>query len=125
MEETPTYHADALCKHLRVFSTEGRTDPSVFRVAMVLTDGQSTVYDNNCSYSSVAEAAADLRAASPPINVFAIGVGTRFRREDLVAIASQQQYIFNSVDFSQLSCVQSAQEEQICSTSKPFIFICN
>ncbi len=60
---------DALCQLLRVFSTEGRTDPSVFRVAMVLTDGQSTVNTNNCGYSSVAEAAAALRAASPPINV--------------------------------------------------------
>ncbi len=112
---------DALCQLLRVFSTEGRTDPSVFRVAMVLTDGQSTVNTNNCGYSSVAEAAAALRAASPPINVFAIGVGSNVQRKDLVAIASQEQYIFSSADFSQLLCIQSVQEEQICNTSKtPF-----
>ncbi len=109
---------DALCQLLRAFSTKGRMDSSVFRVAIVLTDGRSTVNSNDCGYSSVGVAADALRTASPPINVFAIGVGSNIRREDLVAIASQEQYIFSSADFSQLSCVQSVQEEQICNTSK-------
>ncbi len=114
---------DALCQLLRVFSAEGRTDPSVFRVALVLTDGESFVTTNDCGYTTVAEAADALRTASPPINVFAIGVGTGFQREDLENIASQEQFIFSSADFSQLSCVQSVQEEQICNTSNLHVAI--
>ncbi len=114
---------DALCKLLRVFSADGRTDPSVFRVALVLTDGESSVTTNDCGYTTVAEAAAALRTASPPINVFVIGVGSNVRREDLVAIASQEQYIFSPADFSLMSCAQSVQEEQICNTSKYFVYI--
>ncbi len=109
---------DALCQLLRVVTRDARTDPSVFRVAIVITDGRTGAFTNDCNYTTVAEAAAALRTASPPINVFAIGVGLSVQREDLVAIASQEQYIFSSADFSQLSCVQSVQEEQICNTSK-------
>ncbi len=114
---------NALCQLLRVFSADGRTDPSVFRVALVLTDGESTVTTNDCGYTTVAEAAAALRTASQPINVFVIGVGSNVRREDLEAIASQKQYIFSPADFSLMLCVQSVQEEQICNTSKYFVCI--
>ncbi len=108
---------DALCQLLRVVTSDARTDPSVFRVAIVLTDGISGTFTNDCNYTTVAEAAHALRTASPPINVFAIGVGLGVQREELEAIASQKQF-FSSADFSQLSCVQSVQEEQICNTSE-------
>ncbi len=117
---------DALCQLLRVVTSDARTDPSVFRVAIVLTDGRngsSETITNDCGYTTVAEAAAALRTASPPINVFAIGVGSNVRREDLEAISSQEQYIFSPADFLQLSCAQSVQEEQICNTSKYFVCV--
>ena len=117
---------DALCQLLRVVTRDARTDPSVFRVAIVLTDGRngsSETITNDCGYTTVAEAAAALRTASPPINVFAIGVGPNVRRENLEAIGSQKQYIFNAANFSQLSCVQSDLEKQICNTSKTPSFV--
>ncbi len=115
---------DALCQLLRVVTSDARTDPSVFRVAIVVvTDGRNGTTTNDCGYTTVAEASAALKTASPPINVFAIGVGSNVQREDLEAIVSQEQYIFNPADFSQLLCAQSVQEEQICNTSKYFVYV--
>ena len=51
----------ALCELHNVFSgnnSEAREDASVFRVAIVLTDGQSGSSINECGFQSVAEAAA-------------------------------------------------------------------
>ena len=113
----------ALCELHNVFSgnnSEAREDASVFRVAIVMTDGQSGSNINECGFRSVAEAAAAVHALSPSVLVFGFGVGDRFRQEDVEAIASGPEFVTNAQGFflSQLECVQSIQQDHICNTSE-------
>ena len=114
---------DALCELLTTFnsSTSGvRFDTSVFKVAILMTDGQSGGGTNPCSFQSVSEAAIAVHTVSPPILVFAFGVGSSFSEQDLRDIASGPEFVFEASSFSsaQLECVRSIQEDQICHTSK-------
>ncbi len=52
-------------------SSGARLDGQVFRVAILMTDGQSQDGINVCNFRSVAEAANAVHAASPPIVVLA------------------------------------------------------
>ena len=73
---------DALCQLHGVYfgnSSEAREDASVFRIAIVMTDGQSNQEDNTCGFQSIAEAAAAaIHALSPSVLVFGFGVGSEY-----------------------------------------------
>lgn len=114
---------DALCQLLTSYSSNtlgARSGNSLFRVAILMTDGQSNENRNSCNFASVSEAARALHAASPPIVVFAFGVGSSYNSQDLTAIASRPEYVNSAGSFgtSQLECVQAAQEDDICYSSK-------
>lgn len=109
---------DALCELIRSFPTRSRN--GAFRVAILMTDGQSNENTNFCGFATVAEAARAVHALSPPISVFAFGVGSGYNQQDLTRIASRPEYVNSagSFDTSQLQCVQSTQENDICHTSE-------
>ncbi len=121
---TLTNIPDALCQLIMAFSgnsSGARLVPSVFRVAILMTDGQSNRMNNPCNFSSVSEAARAVRAVSPPVLVFAFGVGSGFDPQDVIDIASGPEFVSEAQSFgqSELDCVQTVQEEKICNTSKP------
>ena len=113
----------ALCELLTTFNsnTSGvRIDISVFKVAILMTDGQSASSSNPCNFQSVSEAAMAIHAVFPPILVFAFGVGSSYNEQDVIDIASGPEFVSEALSFSsaQLECVQNIQENQICHTSK-------
>jgi Mg-chelatase subunit ChlD len=114
---------DALCQLITLYSSNSsgaRFDSNVFRVAILMTDGQSNENFNSCRFGTVAEAAAAVHAASPPIIVLAFGVGSRYDPRDVEGIASRPEYVTSALSFSttQLDCVRARQENDICNRSK-------
>ena len=112
-----------LCQLTAAFfgnSSGARTDSSVFRVAMVMTDGQSNRESNPCGFQSVSEAAMAVHAIFPPVFVFAVGVGDRYDPQDVIDIASGPEFVISAQSFSasELECVQTTQEERVCNSSK-------
>lgn len=113
----------ALCALSQAFSSNSsgaRSDNTIFRVAILMTDGQSNKNSNPCGFTSVADAAAAIHNSSSPIITFAFGVGSSYSDQDLRVIASGDQYVGAASSFggSQLSCVQTNQEDRICNKSK-------
>lgn len=114
---------DALCQLIQSYSSNSsgaRPDTNVFRVAVLMTDGQSNQNENSCNFASVAEAAMAVHAASPPIVVLAFGVGDEYNPQDVIDIASRPEYVASAQSFgiSQLDCVQTTQQDDICYKSK-------
>ncbi len=113
----------ALCALSQAFSSNSsgaRSDNTIFRVAILMTDGESTAVNNPCGFTSTANAAAAIHGSSSPITIFAFGVGSSYSERDLQVIASGDQYVGAASSFSgdQLSCVQTNQEDRICNKSK-------
>ncbi|XP_064382743.1 collagen alpha-5(VI) chain-like isoform X2 [Halichondria panicea] len=111
----------ALCALSQAFlsnSSGARSDNTIFRVAILMTDGKSSTNNspNPCGFTSVADAAAAIHGSASPITTFAFGVGSSFSYNDLQVIASGDQYIGIASSFTggQLSCVQTNQEDRIC-----------
>lgn len=114
---------NALCQLITSYndSTFGaRSVADVFRVAILMTDGQSNRNRNPCGFQTVSEAAAALHATIPPIVVFAFGVGDDYDPRDVREIASRPELVSFAQSFgvSQLECVQATQEDDICFSSK-------
>ncbi len=115
---------DALCQLIKAFSSNttsgARFNPSVFRVAILMTDGQSNENNNRCNFRSVSEAAEAVHDVSPPILVFAFGVGSNYNPQDVIDIASGPEFVSEAQSFGQteLDCIQTVQEEKICNTSR-------
>ena len=114
---------DALCQLITSYtdnSLGARLEAGVFQVAILMTDGQSNRDSNPCGFSSVSEAANAVRTVLPQVTVFAFGVGDEYNEQDVINIASRPDYVgvAQSFDLSQLLCVQAAQENDICFTSK-------
>ena len=115
----------ALCALSQAFSSNSsgaRSDNTIFRVAILMTDGKSSTNNspNPCGFTSVADAAAAIHGSASPITTFAFGVGSSFSYNDLQVIASGDQYIGIASSFGggQLSCIQTNQEDRICNKSK-------
>lgn len=113
----------ALCGLYQVYTssdTGARMDNSVFRIAIVMTDGRSNGNSNPCGFSSVEAAARAVHGISPRVLVFAFGVGSRFNSADIMVIASGPEFVSSTASFStsELQCVQATQEDNLCYRSK-------
>ncbi len=114
---------DALCELITAFSspTSGaRFDVSIFRIALFMTDGESIRNSNPCNYQNVSDASRAVHNATPPILVYALGVGSEFNQEELSSIASGPEYLstIESFSTSDLNCARSMQKDDICYSSK-------
>ena len=114
---------DGLCKLIRYGFTEqnGARPPSasVFRVAVVMTDGKSNEQSQECNWDTQ-QAAEALHQMTPPVLVFVIGVTSSVNQQELEAIASSPKYVTHLESFDG-SILQEAQEEhiyEICKTGK-------
>ena len=115
---------DALCDLYLMFTNPiygaRLLDTSVLRVGIVITDGEPNSPGNSCNFGSVVEGGNTLRAAVPPIIVFALGVGNSISFNTLEDIATVPEFVFNASSFdpAQLECVRVMQEEAICFSCK-------
>ena len=111
-----TNTADGLCLLLEEGYTEENgarlSSDDVFRIAVVITDGQSNRNSSRCGNSTTFEVAEAVHNLSYPILVFVVGVTNEVNDEELLAIATKEDYIMHLDDFSQ-SGFEGASDEQL------------
>ena len=120
-----TNTADALCKLIRGFSEENgaRTaSTSVFRFAVVLTDGKSNQNSSECNNTNTTEAARTVHELIPPVLVYAIGVTKSDNMKELETIASSPNGAKEIESFS-LKYMQDVGKEYIGKVCKQGICI--
>ena len=111
---------DALCSLKDAFSPQrGGRPPSsaVYRIAILMSDGKSTISRSNCSeWKNVREAADDVKNMLTPILIYTIGVGDDANEEELRAIATSESSYTHIDSFSEclLQNVQEQQSEDFC-----------
>lgn len=119
-----TNTVDGLCLLLEEGFTEQNgarlSSGDVFRLAIVMTDGQSNEITNQCNFTSVMEAAEAVHNFDPSILVFAIGVTNSVNNAELEAIATRNEFITYLVDFDQMLFRETMDEQmyQLCFRSK-------
>ena len=120
---TNTNIADGLCLLLEGFR-EGNgarlLENGVFRLAIVMTDGQSNRVSKQCNYSSTEDVAEKVHNFSPPILVFAIGVTDRINDKELQAIATHEEYVTYLPEFNERFFQEASDEQtyEFCYKSK-------
>ena len=108
-----TNTADGLCKLIRGFSEKNgarAASTSVFRFAIVLTDGKSNRNSSACNNSNTSQTAHAVHNLDPPVLVYAIGVTENANMEELETIASSPNGAKELESFS-LRSVQNVGEE--------------
>ena len=119
-----TNTVDGLCLLLEEGFTEQNgarlSSGDVFRLAIVMTDGQSNEITNQCNFTSVIEAAEAVHNFDPSILVFAIGVTNSVNNAELEAIATRNEFITYLVDFDQMLFRETMDEQmyQLCFRSE-------
>ena len=120
-----TNTADALCLLLQEGFTEENgarlTDDNVFGIAIVITDGVSNRNSSRCDNATTNEVAEIIHNSSHNILVFSIGITDEVNKEELLVIASKEEYITYLEDFSE-SAFAAARDDQLyelCTKSKP------
>ena len=114
-----TNTADALCKLISGFS-EGNgartSSASVFRFAIVLTDGKSNKMSPDCNNWNTIQAADAVHRLDPPVLVYAIGVTESHNLEELETIASSPNAVAQITSFSYRNLKKIGEEyiEEIC-----------
>ena len=114
-----TNTADGLCKLLRYGFAAGQgsrpSSAAVYRIAIVMTDGQSNKESAECHWSTL-QAAEAVHNATPPILVYVIGVTQSVNQAELEAIATKSDYITYLASFDK-DILQEAQEshaDEVC-----------
>ena len=121
--------ADGLCLLLEGFKEENGarlSEGNVFRLAVVMTDGQSNRVSKQCNYSSTEDVAEKVHNFSPPILVFAIGVTDRINDRELQAIATHKEHITYLANFDKRLFMEASDEQtyEFCVKSK-WTFTCD
>ena len=98
---------------------EWRNETSVFRLAIVLTDGES----NN--KGATLNATMEVHDHEPPIVVYAIGVGASIDQDELLEIASGVDLLTNlgSFDENVLDSIRDGYTYQLCFTGMQQIYL--
>ena len=117
-----TNTADGLCKLIQEGYTVNRgarlsSSGSVYRLAIVLTDGMSNERTFGCQFgTSTPEVAAAVHNFKPSIIVFAIGVTDSINFAELSTIASNPAFVStaNSFDISELQEIQEQLTYELC-----------
>ena len=114
-----TNTADALCKLISGFSEENgarTSSASVFRFAIVLTDGKSNRNSPDCNNWNTTQAADAVHQLSPPVLVYVIGVTDSDNTEELETIASSPNAVstIDSFSYWNLQVVGEVYVEELC-----------
>lgn len=96
-------------------TSHGARDPSVPKILVVLTDGQST--------DSMATALMADQLHRAGIKVVTIGIGQNVRKSELTVIATDRNHVFTADDFKSLATLQKDLQMETCrSTSNAVSF---
>ena len=107
-----TNTADALRLLRRQFnSTE---EAGILRIAVVLTDGRSN------DFSATVIEARNFHNMTPPVLVYAVGVGSNTNETELMHIASGRKFVTYLDVFSQLPDFAGANGYEVCFTGKSY-----
>ena len=114
-----TNTADGLCQLVRYGFADGNgTRPAsgaVFRIAIVMTDGQSNEESYDCQWNTL-QAAAAVHELTPPVLVYAIGVTSNVNDYELNAIATSPDFVtyINSFDPHIIQETQESHLDEVC-----------
>ncbi|XP_078315734.1 collagen alpha-6(VI) chain-like isoform X2 [Crassostrea virginica] len=92
-------------------TSHGARDPSVPKILVVLTDGQST--------DSMATALMADQLHRAGIKVVTIGIGQNVRKSELTVIATDRNHVFTADDFKSLATLQKDLQMETCRNEKP------
>ena len=108
---------DALCKLGLMF--EGARN-NALHIAVLLTDGRSTLSDNQCNYTSVSSAATAMKRKYNESLVYVIGVTSKIDRVELEEIATRHEFVnyLESFNVSNLDLAQQEISYAICFSGK-------
>lgn len=112
-----TNTADGLCQ---LTTQRWRNDSSVLKLAIVLTDGQSSKNfksSEKCGKVGTKEMATLLHEDYPDILVFTVGIGRKVNRAELLSIASRNHLMTHLKTYHNLHSMPATLHYQICSTS--------
>ena len=110
---------DGLCKLARYGFAEGNgarpSSAAVYRIAIVMTDGQSNEESSECQWNTL-EAAEAVHQLSPPILVYVIGVTSNINVNELESIATSPDYVtyLDSFDKDILEETQESHSDEVC-----------
>ena len=118
-----TNTADGLCLMLEGFRQENGarlSDSTVFRLAVVMTDGKSNRNSTRRCGSTTFEVVERVHSNSHSIIVFAIGVTDDVDEKELKAIASEEKYITRLQNFNSTLFTQTRDEQitELCQNGK-------
>lgn len=118
-----TNTADGLCLLLEEGYAEENgarlSTDDVFYTTVVMTDGQSNRDSDRCGYTSF-EAAEAVHNTSHPISVFVVGVTSGVDEDELMAIATRENYITYLTTFNPHTFQETRDEQmyEICTKGK-------
>ena len=111
-----TNTADGLCKLFREFEREGNgarnTSATVYRFAIVVSDGRSNLYSKDCKWGTL-EAAKAVHDLTPRVLVYTVGVSNEDNEKELKDIATDESYYAHVSDFK-FDGVQEDISEDMC-----------
>ena len=112
---------DGLCKLIRHGLTEEhgyrRNSATVFKIAIVMSDGKSNVRSSECGWKIV-QAARAVHNLNPQVLVYAIGIGDFNDVKELQLIATDESHYAYITEFNSLPEVQEFYEDDICRRGK-------
>ena len=110
---------DGLCKMVNYGFTKEHgarpTSAAVFRIAIVMTDGQSNRQSTECQWNTL-QAAEAVHELNPPVLVYVIGVTANINEQELEAIATDRKDVSYLTSFNS-AILQEAQEahlDEVC-----------
>ena len=110
-----TNTADGLCQLVRYGFADGNgarpASGAVFRIAIVMTDGQSNEASSECQWNTL-QAAAAVHELTPPVLVYAIGVTDNVNDDELNAIATSPDFV-TYIDSFDPHIIQETQESHV------------
>ena len=111
-----TSTADGLCKLVNELNREGNgarnTSATVYRFAVVVSDGRSNVDSKDCKWDT-SEAAKAVHDLTPRVLVYTVGVSNEVNEKELEDIATDESYYAHISDFN-FDGVQEDISEDMC-----------
>ena len=102
---------DALCKLGMLFD---RAENNALKIAILFTDGRSTLSENQCDYTSVRSASTALKTQHNDSLVYVIGVTNSVDRDELNEIATSPEFVEYLESFSNLEDTRQEITYDIC-----------
>ena len=101
----PTNIAAGLCSVWTSFSSNARPSATVFKIAILICDGQATDTRKHvqCGPWNTSEAVEEIRGLTPPVLMYVIGVSNNVDTQQLMSIATDSNHYIHLDDFNRSS----------------------